>query len=196
MKSLVSSSHLVAYRKGKPLFAPFTMEVRRGDIAVIRGRNGVGKSTLLNCLSRQYLDLTGHVDCSRALSYLPQGQHHPQTVCLSELAPLVIGYNNKRYQNLLGLLGICSSVETTLPSLLSGGELQRVRLLLAMLRSHEVLFLDEPFANLDESSRMRISEELKTSRSCRATVLISHQIDSHDLHFEGVRHFELGPAHN
>ena len=195
MKSLVSSSNLVAYRKGKPLFAPFTIEMRKGDIAVIRGRNGVGKSTLLNCLSRQYFDLTGYRECSGTVSYLPQGQHHPQTVCLLEIAPLVIGYTQHRYQNLLDLLGIRSCIETRLPSLLSGGELQRVRLLLAMLRSHEVLFLDEPFANLDESSRKRISEELIQSRSCRATMLISHQIEGH-LHFGGVRECELRPAHN
>jgi ABC-type multidrug transport system ATPase subunit len=192
VKSLVSSTDLVAYRQGQPLFAPFNMEVCRGMIAVIRGANGTGKSTLLNCLSNQYFDRTGRLRCaSNSLSYLPQGQRHPQTVPLSELAPLAVGYCAERYHQLLDKLEIPPETAARLPSILSGGELQKARLLLALLRSHDVLFLDEPFANMDKQCRPRVLNELERTRSSRATVLISHPSDVESLELKEVSEFEL-----
>jgi ABC-type multidrug transport system ATPase subunit len=168
------------------------MEVCRGEIAVIRGDNGTGKSTLLNCLSNQYFDRTGRLKCPfKSLSYLTQGQQHPQTVPLSALAPLVIGYSSKRYHHLLDKLEIPSETATRLPSLLAGGELQKTRLLLALLRSHDVIFLDEPFANMDKTCRPRVIQELERTRSSRAAVLISHPSDAENLELQEVSEFEL-----
>lgn len=191
MKPLVSSTDLVAYRNGRALFAPFTMNLYKGDVSVIRGSNGSGKSTLLSCFTRQYFDFSGSFDCCQMMSYLPQGLQHPRTICLADLAPLVVGYDVENYHRLLDVFDISLRLQTKLPTLLSGGQIQRIRMLLAMLRSHEVLLLDEPFANIDRASCEQISEELRQSRSTRATVLISHHIDGQDLTFQGAREFEL-----
>ena len=196
MKSLVSTTNLVAYRRGKPLFAPINMDVRRGDMAFVHGKNGAGKSTLLNCLSARYFDRTGDLRCPiEELSYLPQGQHHPQTLRLSEMAPIVRGYCIDRYHFLLHLLDIPEKTADRLPSLLSGGELQKARLLLALLRCHSVLFLDEPFANLDIECRRRVAEELRRTQCSRAAILVSHPSNT-GLDLQGVKELELHPPHN
>jgi len=169
------------------------MDVCRSEIAVVHGPNGIGKSTLLDCLSTRYVNWTGSISCPRnAYSYLPQSPQHPQTAPLSKIAPLVIGYKHNRYNHLLDVLDL-TRVADRLPALLSGGELQRTRLLLALLRSHDILLLDEPFANMDARCRASLSVELERTRSSRATVLISHPADAADINVYGGMEFELQP---
>ena len=194
MRQLVSAADIIAFRNGRPLFAPFRFEVRRGEIAVIRGGNGLGKTTLLDCFAGRYFDWSGRLSCPRqSVSYLPQDPQHPTTVPLSQLAGLTIGYEKARYEHLLGLLNLTSEAEK-LPSVLSGGELQKTRLLLAFLRKHDVLLLDEPFANIDDHCRTALYNELQRTRENRATVLVSHPVDTGNLTIEGGADFHLEPS--
>ena len=195
MKPLVSVNDLVAYRMGKPLFYPFTLEIECGEIAVIQGANGCGKSTVLDCLCGRYADWTGKLSARpRALSYLPQQSEHPQTVPLSAIAPLAIGFDAERFRHLLNIFALESQVDR-LPSLLSGGELQRTRLLLALLRNHDVLLLDEPFANVDESCREALRSELQATKSRRAAIIVSHLTDEGLTNIEGDRTVVLRQHH-
>jgi ABC-type nitrate/sulfonate/bicarbonate transport system ATPase subunit len=103
---------------------------------------------------------------------------------------LVVGYDRARYERLLEVLHLTLEADR-LPSLLSGGELQKTRLLLALLRRHDVLLLDEPFANIDDESRAALSVELESVRSTRAIVLVSHLADSLNASIKGANEFEL-----
>ncbi|NTV63958.1 MAG: ATP-binding cassette domain-containing protein, partial [Oscillochloris sp.] len=42
-----------------PAFAGVDVRLRRGEFLLVRGANGVGKSTLLRCLYRSYLPSAG-----------------------------------------------------------------------------------------------------------------------------------------
>lgn len=191
MKPLVSVNKMVAFRRGEPLFAPFRINVSRGDIAVVSGANGLGKSTFLDCLIGRYVDWEGDLSCPRqSVSYLTQDPQHPQTATLATIAPLVIGYDCPRYQHLLQVLNLVRKADT-LPSLLSGGERQKSRILLTLLRSHSVLLLDEPFANIDAACRESLSTELECTRSDRATIVVSHPADATNLNILGALNFEL-----
>ncbi len=194
MKPLISAENLIAFRCKKALFAPVTLQVQRGEIALLRGGNGVGKSTLLDCFAGRYFDWTGSLSCLSGLrSYLPQDPQHPLTIPLSKLAHLAIGFQPSRYEYLLDVFQLREMADKT-PSLLSGGELQKSRLLLSLLRSHEVLLLDEPFANVDDVCRAALSEELVRSSSTRATILVSHPTDSGKLQSYGTTEFNLLPS--
>lgn len=191
MKQLVSCNHVIAFRGGKALFVAFDMQVCCGELVVVSGANGIGKTTLLDCLSYRYFDWTGSICCSRkTFSYLPQSFQYFQTAQLCEIAPLVIGYSKTRYDQLLDAFNLRAKAQCV-PSLLSGGELQRTRLLLTLLRSHDVLMLDEPFANTDAECRCALLAELKERKPTRATIVVSHATDVCQASVEGDKYLEI-----
>lgn len=60
---------------------------------------------------------------------------------------------------------------------LSKGNKSKVGVISALIGSPEIIILDEPFANLDPSSQMRLREMINTLKEQKVTILIS----SHDL---------------
>lgn len=176
---LLSVSQFVAYRRGAALFSPTNFSLGVGESALITGENGTGKTTLLECIAGLYCDWTGEIRGSHRaqISYLQQTPHCVRTLPLSSIARLVVGFTERRYEELLCGLKL-EDKKNDLMSVLSGGELQRARLLLTLLRRHLVLLLDEPFANLDDQSRSAINCELEKTRSSRATVVVTHVRDA------------------
>ena len=63
---------------------------------------------------------------------------------------------------------------------LSGGEKKRICLARALLRDTDVLILDEPLANLDETTACRI-EDLILSIKGRLLIVVSHQFSEEKL---------------
>ncbi|MBC8384184.1 MAG: ATP-binding cassette domain-containing protein [Candidatus Cloacimonetes bacterium] len=77
----------------------------------------------------------------------------------------------------LGMVGL-KGFEKRKSKQLSGGEVQRIALARAMILNPEVLLLDEPTANVDKESIIRISDVLKKIKG-KTTIIIS----SHDEKF-------------
>lgn len=172
---LLEVNGLVAFRDGRALFSPITFAVARGESALITGDNGIGKTTLLNCIAGTYRDWSGQIlRQSSRLSYFAQQSDCVRTLTLSQCAALTVGYSRERYNWLLQALEL-SNISSRLFALLSGGEIQRARLLLAMLRDHDLLLLDEPFTNVDGSARAGLSRLLDQQSKERATVLVEHE---------------------
>jgi ABC-type Mn2+/Zn2+ transport system ATPase subunit len=179
---LLKVSNLVAYRQSHGLFSPVSFHVGLGECLRITGGNGVGKTTLLDCLAGLYRNWSGNIEKPTGqISYLQQTSPYVRTLCLDQLCPLIGGFDESRYRQLVSSLDLARK-RAKLLSLLSGGELQRARLLMALLRSHVVLILDEPFTNIDGASCNYIAAELERSQSHRATVIVTHLQDSHE-HF-------------
>ncbi|WP_158264936.1 ATP-binding cassette domain-containing protein [Blastopirellula marina] len=69
------------------------------------------------------------------------------------------------------------------PNQLSGGEQRRVAVVRAVVHSPEVVFADEPFANLDHPNRQLIAELLQawqrpeSGDQCRTLILVTHELD-------------------
>ena len=174
---LLRVTNLVAYRGGHALFAPVTFSVELGECLRITGGNGAGKTTLLDCIAGLYSDWKGNIQKPVGqVSYFQQASQYVRTLSLANVSRLVCGFNEVRYNYLTNSLGLRDHQQYFL-SLLSGGELQRALLLLALLRTHTVLLLDEPFANIDKESCQAIAAELGRTKGNRATVIVTHPYD-------------------
>ena len=191
----------VAYGKHTVL-RDVTLEVPQGEISVLIGRNGCGKSSLLRTVSRAVKPRLGRVIWNdRPLAdYTPRqracgiaylGQSLP-TVAAIDVETLV---SYGRYPHTVAGRGLTAhdrevidrAIEQTgLDALrnralttLSGGELQRARIAMNLAQEPSVLILDEPTTHLDIGYQLEIMELLRRlNRSLGLTVLmVLHDID-------------------
>ena len=171
--------------------------IERGRFAFIVGPSGSGKSTLLRLLDLLELPTTGALSVlgedaldgearfrlRRRMAMLPQ---KPVIFNRTVHENIAIGmkYRNEgrasidaRVRDALRDIGL-PGYERRPARTLSGGEAQRVALARAMVTDPEILFLDEPTANLDPVSAERIEETiLGLNRNAGTTVVVS----THDM---------------
>lgn len=175
------------------------LEVRRGTILAILGASGAGKSTLLNILGTldrpgegtlrirgQRVDhLTGGELArfrSRHLGFVFQFHHLLPEFSAEEnvMMPLLIGGTpadaaRSRAREALRSVGLDERWEHR-PSMLSGGEAQRVAVARALAARPELVLADEPSGNLDRAAADALHETLVTlAREQRQTfVVVTH----------------------
>lgn len=163
------------------------LEASAGEIVLIGGPSGIGKTTLFNIISGFYETVSGSVIFNgKNLISKPPWKRPVSTMFQSDnLFPhlsvkqnLMLGIKNfsKDIENQLHFLKIFSLINQKC-SELSGGELQRVALIKTLSREKPIILLDEPFSALDEDmiekASILIQEYTKSMNSI--TLIISHQ---------------------
>ena len=163
---------------GKRLWAG-SFDVRPGELVVVRGANGTGKSRLLDFLRglSDPADLDGEAQLSsQALgaAYLT----YPVPVVPGTLGDNLLGQAaGPEVARVLDLGDLPERAITDQPLNLSLGERQKLGLLRALSRPEPVVLLDEPLANLDEGARSRLCSYLAGLRGSRTMVAIMHSDD-------------------
>ena len=176
-----------------------SFSVSKGDFVAVVGANGSGKSTLIKGILGLNKPLSGKVTFlngadAQSIGYLPQEMAQnvafPATVAeivLTGALPALkmrICYGEAEKQRLdevLKLLKIFKLKNESFNSL-SGGQKQKVLLARALISSRELLILDEPSNNLDQSSKKTFYALLKKLNKDGMTILmITHDIDAEDL---------------
>jgi len=161
-----------------------SLSLRSGDVLVVRGRSGVGKTTLAKIASLQLVPDEGSVkfmgvdstnlnDDLRSLLRLKYIGYVDQEYALLprltvyenvELPLALLGVPKKerrdRVRYVLDQVGL-GGLEDRYPTELSGGERQRVAIARALVKKPRLLVADEPFSNLDEITTFRIVSLLK-----------------------------------
>jgi ABC-type multidrug transport system ATPase subunit len=172
--------------------APLDVTVRRGDLVVLVGHNGSGKSTFLGLsaglleASAGSLEIASHdagsFEARAATSYLPD-----QPVLYDDLSVLehleyvarLHGVEDweERGRSLVDRLGFVHRIDD-LPSRFSRGLRQKTAIALAMVRPFDLLLVDEPFVGLDPQGRDAMVELLAESHEGGAAVIVAtHQLD-------------------
>jgi ABC-type lipoprotein export system ATPase subunit len=181
-----------------PALKGVTLSLNRGEFLIITGRNGSGKSTLLHQLGLlDYPDkgsiklndqeVTNLSESKRAelrlhtLGYVFQeyaliGELTAlENIMLPALATVDSAACRPKAMQLLKQVGL-SGKENRLPSQLSGGEQQKVAIARALVNNPEVIFADEPTANLDIRAAEDVLEILKSLNSTGHTIaMITHE---------------------
>lgn len=171
--------HDLALRAGAFHLERISLAVPAGSYAVLMGRTGCGKTTLLEAICglkpvRQGTVLLGGRDVTRlkpaerGVGYVPQDLALFQGMTVREhlaIALVVRRWGHvaiaRRVQELADLLGLGRLLERR-PSGLSGGEAQRVALGRALSYHPRTLLLDEPLSALDEETRDEMNALLRS----------------------------------
>ena len=151
------------------------------------GENGCGKSTLLKLIKGILQPTSGYIKRPSNLSLVFQNPDHQilMPTCGSELILNIKGNFSKRVidkkvkdsLSLVGLQGFCKRPIHTL----SGGQKQRLAIASALISESNFILMDEPTALLDQLSRKKILEIIKSliqNKTNPKTVLwITHRLD-------------------
>jgi ABC-type multidrug transport system ATPase subunit len=166
-----------------------SLQLQRGDIALLVGANGSGKSTLLRCVAGLTAfegkvrvlgaDPRSGADGRRQIGYLPQLVSLPESVTVGEVIGFFARLRGVSVRTPAHLASAVPLPDGFLPALerpvgsLSGGMRRRVALAAAILGSPPLVLLDEPAASLDEQHSASLWETLQALRAAGGTALIA-----------------------
>jgi zinc transport system ATP-binding protein len=180
--ALVSARGLHLTRAGRPILAGVDIDIAPGEIVTVIGPNGAGKTMLVRALlGLERLD-RGEVRRRERLviGYAPQRFDVDRAIPLTVARFVSLGRRAPRHdiECVLTSVGAGPLIDRQL-SELSGGELQRAVLARALIRSPDLLVLDEPARGVDyagEAELYTLIGRLRTERGFGVLLV------SHDLH--------------
>ena len=174
----------------KRILNNISFDIFEGDCVALIGPNGAGKTTLMNCLlGNKFID-SGSIKINdlqptnnklkKLVNVLPQENVVPQKLKVKEL----IDFVKKLYKDHLSdeeidnLLRFDSKLKETFASKLSGGQRRLLSFVLSLIWKPSILFLDEPTAGMDTSTRIRFWEIVNTLKNDGLTIIYSsHYIE-------------------
>lgn len=184
----------VAYDEASPLFRSVSFDLRRGETVALIGPNGIGKSTMLKCLTGSLRPVTGEIQWGTKvqIGYYDQEQTglNPSNTVLEELWSAYPGMEEARIRTVLGNFLFSGDDVLKKISSLSGGEKARVSLSKLMLKEANMLILDEPTNHLDLFAKEVLEAALMDYEG--TLLFISH--DRYFLNKMAERIVELHPG--
>ncbi|MGL6197470.1 MAG: betaine/proline/choline family ABC transporter ATP-binding protein [Lachnospiraceae bacterium] len=177
-----------------------SFEIPKGNLVVLIGASGCGKTTTLKMINRLTKPTTGKIyidgeDIStkdvvklrRKMGYVIQqtGLFPHMTIRENiEIIPRVEKIDEtviqKRTYELMDMVGLsCDEYLDRYPTQLSGGQQQRVGVARAFATEPEIILMDEPFSALDPITRSDMQDELIDiqSRFKKTIVFVTHDMD-------------------
>lgn len=184
-----------SYNKTENVLDGLNMIFKKNNIYCVKGKNGSGKSTLLNILAGVYFKYTGDIFINEKKIYTKDYINYREQK-ISVLLQNLIRENievkefiNSNFDSKeildervkkLKFESLTSSVNEILQKnmmVLSGGELERLYLWIALLKEKEVLILDEPTNGIDVNGKKELIEYLKEYKKEKIIIIFSHEKD-------------------
>ncbi len=165
------------YEVDKPLIQNLTFFVGRNDRLGIVGKNGKGKSTLLNLIGQELSPLSGTIKRHSAVKQGHLGQSNISRLSNSltvaeEIATASSNLSLSRIRGICGTMMFDGDNAHKQISVLSGGEKSRVTLGKIIANETNLLLLDEPTNHLDMESIESLLEEIERYQG--AVIIVSH----------------------
>ena len=164
------------YSKERLLFDDFSISLKKGEVKAIVGESGAGKSTLFELILESLKPHSGVINAVESSQVFqdPYSSFHPSYTIINQIedvAPL------DELETLLESINLDYELLEKLPHELSGGQLQRVSILRAMLMKPELLLLDEPTSALDNVIQLEVMSMLMNSLDEMGMLLITHDLE-------------------
>lgn len=176
-KVLVEVNDLAFGYGEEPLFSDLNFTITRGDKVAIIGKNGKGKSTLLNLLAGELTPTQGNISRNVNLLMGHFGQTnisrlHMDNSIEEEIAAANPDLLPQRVRAICGTMMFTGDLAKKKIKVLSGGERARVLLGKLLARPTNLLLLDEPTNHLDQESVEALTLELQSYPG--AVIIVTH----------------------
>lgn len=172
----------------KEILKNINLNIQRGKIIGLLGKNGVGKTTLIKLINDLLTPTSGEilingqkigVETKKVISYLPERTYLNKQMKVSE----VISYFEDFYDNFDSekakklLKDLDLDINQKLAKM-SKGMQEKVQLVLVMSRNADLYVLDEPLGGVDPATRDYILDTILSNFNENASVIISTHLIS------------------
>ena len=192
---------------GKPVLTVDSFRVEDGEVAIVIGKSGGGKSTLVNCFNGviphifKGSDPTGVIVYGKVVRDTPLPKlsaevgtllQDPETQVLNYTVEEEVAFGpenlclpaeeiRQRVDEAISTCDIANLRERE-TYVLSGGELQRVALAAVLAMKPKMLIMDEPTSNIDPEGTARVFETLTGLKGKSTLIIVEHKLER-ALHF-------------
>ena len=176
--------------KDKEILRNISFEINDGECVALIGPNGAGKTTLIDCLLGDKFVSSGRIAIQgfaptdprlkQLISILPQENTVVQDLKVKELLSFFqsIYPNSLSNQEIDDLLRFSDKQKNQLAGKLSGGQKRLFSFVLSLIGRPKILFLDEPTAAMDTSTRQHFWEIVNQLKKNGVTIVYSsHYIE-------------------
>jgi elongation factor 3 len=167
------------------------LKLKLNHIYGILGHNGAGKSTLLRAMANKTLQGFPDIEATYIEHHIPEELHDMITLDYIENHPKIKAKNISRDEIAKNLaeLYVTEHMMNSPLSTLSGGNVQRVNLILAKLAADPLILMDEPTNHIDALSIIWLKNYIKTTKNT-TFLIISHDIKFMDEICTNIIHYE------
>ena len=178
-KPIIDLKDLSIHYGNRQIVERLNLSIQKSEICGLLGPNGAGKSSIYHCIiglvkpsygkifinGNDVTDIPTHVRCSKyGISWVPQygGSWADLTVFENLLAIAELHIKNKeeritKINNLIRKFELQNVIKLK-SKYLSGGQVRKLTLAMAMVKDTKILILDEPFSALDPQSVRMIQQ--------------------------------------
>lgn len=181
-----------------------SLEIDKGEILCVLGRNGSGKTTFFNCLLGLNKNYQGSIrlhnkelkelkekEIAKICSYVPQNANTSFAYTVTDYVVMGLAYeiglfskpDKSHYDKALQALKTMDllAYKDRLYMELSGGEKQQATIARAIVGNPEVIFFDEPTAHLDYGNQVKVLRMIKNLSDKGYGVVISSHDPNHAI---------------
>ena len=186
-----------SYLKNNKVLDDVSFEVKENECVILLGPNGVGKSTLLNCILSNQKVREGDIifddksikelsfkEKADYLSYVPQLINGTdltvkETILLGRL-PYYKFYPNKddkeKVDEYIARFNL-GNIKDKCTNQISGGERQKVNIARSLIQDSKYILFDEPTSNLDIRAKLEILNIIKKEKQNHSFLISMHDIN-------------------
>ena len=183
---------LNAYYGKSHILRGVDLEIKKGEIVALLGRNGVGRSTLVKSVmglfspigsikfkNEEISGLEAHIIALKGIGYVPENRDIFPTLTVKENLMLGTKDVNKKGQwdveELFKLFPNLKERQDVLGGAISGGEQQMLTMCRCLMGDPELMMIDEPTEGLSPQMIEKVSDLLKQISSKGISILLVEQ---------------------